>query len=76
MGCGLKALAVDRDFAAEVRARASAMRTGAALPGGHIAYQHFTTLLQLSKVHVYLTYPFSQLESAGGHECGLRYRAS
>lgn len=25
---------------------------------GHIAYQHFVTLLQLSTVHVYLTYPF------------------
>ncbi|MBK1693128.1 glycosyl transferase [Chromatium weissei] len=25
---------------------------------GSIAYQHFVTLLQLSRVHVYLTYPF------------------
>lgn len=25
---------------------------------GHVPYQHFVTLLQISRVHVYLTYPF------------------
>ena len=45
-------------FAAEVRPRISDADWSRVHFLGHIAYQHFTTLLQLSKVHVYLTYPF------------------
>ena len=45
-------------FAAEVRPRISDADWSRVHFLGHIAYQHFTTLLQLSTVHVYLTYPF------------------
>ena len=45
-------------FAAKVRPRISDADWSRVHFLGHIAYQHFTTLLQLSTVHVYLTYPF------------------
>ena len=45
-------------YAAEVRPRISDADWSRVHFLGHVAYEHFTTLLQLSKVHVYLTYPF------------------
>jgi glycosyltransferase involved in cell wall biosynthesis len=45
-------------FAAEVRAQISDADWARVHFLGHIAYQPFITLLQLSAVHVYLTYPF------------------
>jgi glycosyltransferase involved in cell wall biosynthesis len=45
-------------FAAEVRPRISDADWARVHFLGHIAYQHFIPLLQVSTVHVYLTYPF------------------
>jgi len=45
-------------FAAEVRPRISDADWGRVHFLGRIPYQHFIPLLQLSTVHVYLTYPF------------------
>ena len=45
-------------FAAEVRPRISDADWSRVHFLGHIAYQHFIAVLQLSTVHVYLTYPF------------------
>ncbi len=45
-------------FAAEVRPQISDAQWSRVHFLGHIAYQHFIPLLQLSTVHVYLTYPF------------------
>ena len=45
-------------FASEVRPRISDADWGRVHFLGHIAYPHFIALLQLSTVHVYLTYPF------------------
>jgi glycosyltransferase involved in cell wall biosynthesis len=45
-------------FAAEVRPLISDADWGRVHFLGHVAYQHFIPLLQLSTVHVYLTYPF------------------
>ena len=45
-------------FAAEVRPRISDADWSRVHFLGHVAYEHFTLLLQLSTVHVYLTYPF------------------
>lgn len=45
-------------FATEVRPRISDADWGRVHFLGHIAYRHFIALLQLSTVHVYLTYPF------------------
>lgn len=45
-------------FAAEVRPRISDADWARVHFLGNIAYQHFIPLLQLSTVHVYLTYPF------------------
>ena len=45
-------------FAAEVRPQISDTDWARVHFLGHIQYQHFIPLLQLSTVHVYLTYPF------------------
>lgn len=45
-------------FAAEVRPQISAADWARVHFLGHIPYQYFIALLQLSTVHVYLTYPF------------------
>ena len=45
-------------FAAEVRPQISDTDWARVNFLGHIQYQHFIPLLQLSTVHVYLTYPF------------------
>jgi glycosyltransferase involved in cell wall biosynthesis len=45
-------------FAAEVRPQISDDDWSRVHFLGHIAYEHFIPLLQLSTVHVYLTYPF------------------
>lgn len=45
-------------YAAEARARISDADWSRVHFLGHVAYEHFTLLLQLSTVHVYLTYPF------------------
>ena len=45
-------------FAAEVRPQISEVDWARVHFLGHIPYQHFIALLQLSTVHVYLTYPF------------------
>lgn len=45
-------------FIQEVRDQISAADWSRVHFLGNIAYQHFVTLLQLSRVHVYLTYPF------------------
>ncbi|MFZ2853228.1 MAG: glycosyltransferase [Rhodocyclaceae bacterium] len=45
-------------FAAEVRPQISDADWGRVHFLGHIPYEHFIPLLQLSRVHVYLTYPF------------------
>ncbi|GAB3357178.1 MULTISPECIES: glycosyltransferase [Giesbergeria] len=45
-------------FAAEVRPRISDADWSRVHFLGHVPYQHFIPLLQLSTVHVYLTYPF------------------
>jgi glycosyltransferase involved in cell wall biosynthesis len=45
-------------FAAEVRPRISDADWARVHFLGNIAYQHFIPLLQISTVHVYLTYPF------------------
>ncbi|MFM9998203.1 MAG: glycosyltransferase, partial [Burkholderiaceae bacterium] len=45
-------------FAAEVRAQISDADWARVHFLGHVPYQHFIPLLQLSSVHVYLTYPF------------------
>lgn len=45
-------------FAAEVRPRIGDADWGRVHFLGHITYAHFIALLQLSTVHVYLTYPF------------------
>ncbi len=45
-------------FAAEVRPQISDADWARVHFLGHIAYEHFIPLLQLSTVHVYLTYPF------------------
>lgn len=45
-------------FAREVRAQISDADWARVHFLGHIAYQHFIALLQVSTVHVYLTYPF------------------
>lgn len=45
-------------YIAEVRARISDADWGRVHFVGHLPYQHFIPLLQLSTVHVYLTYPF------------------
>lgn len=45
-------------FAAEVRSRISDADWSRVHFLGHVPYQHFIPLLQLSSVHVYLTYPF------------------
>ena len=45
-------------FAAEVRPHISDADWSRVHFLGHVSYQHFIPLLQLSKVHVYLTYPF------------------
>ncbi|WPL18698.1 Spore coat protein SA [Thiorhodovibrio winogradskyi] len=45
-------------FAAEVRPQISDADWSRVHLLGNIAYQHFIALLQLSRVHVYLTYPF------------------
>jgi glycosyltransferase involved in cell wall biosynthesis len=45
-------------FAAEVRPQISDADWSRVYFLGNIAYQHFIPLLQLSTVHVYLTYPF------------------
>lgn len=45
-------------FAAEARPRISAADWQRVHYLGHISYQQFIALLQLSTVHVYLTYPF------------------
>jgi glycosyltransferase involved in cell wall biosynthesis len=45
-------------FAAEVRGQISDADWSRVHFLGHVAYQHFIPLLQLSTVHVYLTYPF------------------
>jgi glycosyltransferase involved in cell wall biosynthesis len=45
-------------FAAEVRPQISDADWARVHFLGHVAYQHFIPILQLSTVHVYLTYPF------------------
>ena len=45
-------------FANEVRSQVSDTDWGRVHYLGNIPYQHFIPLLQLSTVHVYLTYPF------------------
>ncbi len=45
-------------FAAEVRPQISDADWARVHFLGHLAYEHFIPLLQLSTVHVYLTYPF------------------
>ena len=45
-------------FASEVRPRIPDSDWSRVHFLGHVAYQHFIPLLQLSSVHVYLTYPF------------------
>lgn len=45
-------------FASEVRPRISDTDWARVHFLGNISHQHFTALLQLSRVHVYLTYPF------------------
>ena len=45
-------------FATEVRPQISDVDWARVHFLGHVAYQHFIPLLQLSTVHVYLTYPF------------------
>ena len=45
-------------FAAEVRPQISDADWRRVHFLGHVSYQHFIALLQLSTVHVYLTYPF------------------
>ncbi|MDD2547027.1 MAG: glycosyltransferase, partial [Burkholderiaceae bacterium] len=45
-------------FAAEVRPRIRDADWARVHFLGHLPYQHFIPLLQLSRVHVYLTYPF------------------
>lgn len=45
-------------FAAEVRPQMSDADWSRVHFLGHIPYQHFIALLQLSTVHIYLTYPF------------------
>jgi glycosyltransferase involved in cell wall biosynthesis len=45
-------------FAQEVRPQISDEHWSRVLFLGHVPYQHFIPLLQLSSVHVYLTYPF------------------
>jgi glycosyltransferase involved in cell wall biosynthesis len=45
-------------FAAEVRPQISDADWSRVHFLGHVSYQHFIPLLQLSTVHVYLTYPF------------------
>ena len=45
-------------FASEVRPRIPDSDWSRLHFLGHVAYQHFIPLLQLSSVHVYLTYPF------------------
>jgi len=45
-------------FAAEVRAQISDADWSRVHFLGHVDYRHFVPLLQLSTVHVYLTYPF------------------
>jgi len=45
-------------FAAEVRGQISDADWSRVHFLGHVPYQHFIPLLQLSTVHVYLTYPF------------------
>ena len=45
-------------FAAEVRPQISEADWGRVYFLGNLPYQHFIPLLQLSTVHVYLTYPF------------------
>lgn len=45
-------------FAAEVRPHISAADWDRVHFLGHVPYQHFIPLLQLSSVHIYLTYPF------------------
>jgi glycosyltransferase involved in cell wall biosynthesis len=45
-------------FAAEVRPQISDADWSRLHFLGHVSYQHFIPLLQLSSVHVYLTYPF------------------
>ena len=45
-------------FAAEVRPQISDADWARVHFLGHVAYQHFIPMLQLSTVHVYLTYPF------------------
>ena len=45
-------------FAAEVRPQISDADWARVHFLGHVPYQHFIPLLQLSSVHVYLTYPF------------------
>lgn len=45
-------------FVAEVRGRISDADWARVHFVGHLPYAHFITLLQLSTVHVYLTYPF------------------
>jgi glycosyltransferase involved in cell wall biosynthesis len=45
-------------FATEVRPHISDADWSRVHFLGHVSYQHFTPLLQLSTVHVYLTYPF------------------
>ena len=45
-------------FAAEVRPQISDVDWGRVHFLGHIPYQHFIPLLQISTVHIYLTYPF------------------
>jgi len=45
-------------FASEVRPKISDADWGRVHFLGHVPYQHFIPLLQLSTVHVYLTYPF------------------
>ena len=45
-------------FAAEARGQMDDSQWGRVHFVGHLAYEHFIPLLQLSTVHVYLTYPF------------------